>query len=660
MMIAADTTAYTSSIATQDAFTFGLASSLGALELDDRKIRRIQALLPAMPKGLGPDCSQRERWNIPSVRSLAVRSRLRANQLLAQPFPAWSNRAYLRFSRDGNRAEGEQMLFNRQNRLSILVIAECVQGQGRYIPEIEKTLRELIAQPTWILPAHDPKLGSLNGQYLVDLNSASIAHEIAHSLYLLKSSLSPDLYQQVVDALRQRVFDPVKQSLQTGKGNDWLKEGSNWNAVCLAGVVGAALAVLPDLNERSLIAAAGEHYIRNYLASFPENGYSSEGPLYWNYGFSYYVLLRELLRANTNGEVDLFAPDGRDTSTAELLKQRNIALYAARIQMFPNNVAAFGDASPRTSLGADPGTLAMFDYLSKVWDLNQPSRLGNTYASWSVVRQSLILFAQPIPIRLTAKAGLPAYDRTTEQLGYYFAHQGIMLSRGGDLAITIKGGGRQGRDGGLGANTSHSHNDIGSYTIAIGNEQPAGDVGAPIYSARTFNQNRYNIRAINSYGHPVPIVAGQLQVRADQLPYVPILNARQSPEQDSILINMRPAYQVDGLQRLTRGMVYYRKAANQATQITIEDRFAFDRPQNFETALTTLGSWKRKGRDTLILTDRTKSVQVKIQSSSALILKPEKINEEGLTFTRLGLAFQSPRDRGYIRMIFTQTGQRSF
>ena len=57
--------------------------------------------------------------------------------------------------------------------------------------------------------------------------------------------------------MEQRIFAPLRESFHTGQGNGWLHAEMNWNPVCLAGPVGAALTVLPDRNDRALFAAAG-------------------------------------------------------------------------------------------------------------------------------------------------------------------------------------------------------------------------------------------------------------------------------------------------------------------------------------------------------------------------------------------------------------------
>jgi uncharacterized protein YfaT (DUF1175 family) len=76
----------------------------------------------------------------------------------------------------------------------------------------------------------------------------------------------------------------------------WLWATHNWNAVCLAGTVGTALAVVESSRDRAWFVAVAEERIRSFLRGFTPDGYCSEGLGYWNYGFGHYVWLGEMLR----------------------------------------------------------------------------------------------------------------------------------------------------------------------------------------------------------------------------------------------------------------------------------------------------------------------------------------------------------------------------
>ena len=87
----------------------------------------------------------------------------------------------------------------------------------------------------------------------------------------------------------------------------WLRATHNWNAVCLAGVTGAALALEESPEDRAWFVAAAQHYIRFFLSGFTPDGYCSEGVGYWNYGFGHFLMLGEAIRQATGGRIDLLA-----------------------------------------------------------------------------------------------------------------------------------------------------------------------------------------------------------------------------------------------------------------------------------------------------------------------------------------------------------------
>ncbi len=631
---------------------FGCSNTLGSsaiptgatatkyLDLNPREIQRIAQMLPTKPVGIGPTCANRQVWGQPALQKKLKPLVDYAQGLINKPFPAWSDDAYLTYSRTGSRGEGEDMMNARFAWLYPLVMAECAEAKGRFLPSIEKTIVEISQQPSWILPADDDNLRFFHGkQYQVDLLSSDLAHDLAQDLYMLGAWIKPETRSIAMQALQTRVFEPMLQTLKTGQGHGWLRYSGNANAVCMKGLLGAALTVLDSAQERAVFVAAAQRASKLYLSGFPDDGYSMEGIGYWNYGFSHFVLLRDLIMHQTDRQLDLFADK----------KVRAVALYGYRIEMRPNTIAAFGDSSPVTRL--DRFTIA---YLNAALGLGDSTLFARqpidtrSYVGFDPLptdKAATILFTKVPPVKLNT-------GRSIASVGFssYFPTAGVLVSRSGvpddRLAITIAAGGKDGKG-------FHSHNDIGSYSIAVDDEQPVGDVGKTQYTSKTFSSERYTIRAINSYGHPVPVVAGQLQQEASKLPKIQVLAKRQTPVRDLMSIDLRPAYQVDGLKSLTRKMVHDRATDQKAAQIVIEDRFAYNTPKDFETALTTLGTWQQESPNTLIVTGKQKSLRVKISASAAWTLKPETITEEGLTFTRLGIALQKPSIRGFIKMTFS-------
>jgi len=607
------------------------AASFGATcaEIPAARVAELESQLVERPSGFGPPCADRNAWAAPAIASRIGAITKAAEKLLSEDFPPWDAEQYLEYSRKGTRPNGERMMNARKAWLYPLVLAECAQGKGRFLPAIETTLTGLVEQPTWTWPAHDRSLRSVRDHnYEVDLMAADTAHDVAQAVYMLGDWLAPDLRERVQRALNERVFQPLRKSLSgSNKDHWWLHADSNWNAVCLKGTVAAALTVLPSRKDRALFAAAGEYYIRGYISGFTPDGYTSEGPGYWNYGFSHFAVLRQALAQATTGRLDLFADP----------KVRDMALYGYRIEMLPNNIAAFGDASPRTRM--DDFTRA---YANEALSLGQPQHLatlalsaGQSGNDAPLVKAAFALFGEVLP------AGTAASATQAIGLSSYFDSVGVLVSRpaaGNKLAVSIKTSG----------NENHSHNDVGSYTIGLAAEQPTGDVGVTQYSAKTFSKDRYAIPAISSWGHPVPVVAGALQLQADKIK-PRVIATRLTDDSDEITINMADAYSVPVLRALTRTLVHDRR---QGGSVTITDRFETTKASSFEVALTTLGNWKQNPDGSVDLWQKSEHLIARIEASGPWTLRPEVSNEEGLSFTRIGLVLNDTGKSGYISVHF--------
>src|ERR1700722_10205055 len=183
------------------------------------RIAEIAKILDPKPHGYGPACRNREAWQDPRIARILDRYVGVANGLLQSPFPAWNDEAYLDFSRTGRRDRGEQMMQARLAWLAPLVFAECIEYKGRFTAAINETLIELVRQKTWTLPAHDSQLHNYRGDaFDVDLAAAQQANEIAQALYMIGDSLPKATRDEAETAIRVRVLDPVRKSIQTGQG----------------------------------------------------------------------------------------------------------------------------------------------------------------------------------------------------------------------------------------------------------------------------------------------------------------------------------------------------------------------------------------------------------------------------------------------------------
>lgn len=613
--------------------TFLVATGLGDAQEQDfeARVKAIAEMLPEQATGLGRPANDRAAWEKLRQQEWAEGLLRRAEALLTEPLPEQPDDLYLDFSRTGNRSRWQRVSGQRRGRIAPLVLAECLENKGRFLPAFEELVRALCAERTWVMPAHDEKLTNFEGTSIdIDLASSALAWQLATAAYVLGDKLSSEVRQLIRDSVRRFVLDPY-MDMVVGKRprNWWMNTTNNWNAVCLAGVTGAGLAQVERREDRARFVAAAELYSRNFLAGFTPDGYCSEGLGYWNYGFGHYVLLAETVAQATGGQVDLLArPEARQP-----------ALFGLRIQIINGVSPAFADCS----IDARPAAPTMY-YLNRRFNLGlqeydelSPESVINT-----LTEALIFLFPNTLSTLEPASEGAaPELELRT-----YFEHAGILLGRPKKgspcrLGVALKGGHN---------NEHHNHNDVGTYVVVLGERALLLDPGSEVYTARTFSSRRYESNLLNSYGHPVPVVAGKLQQTGSEA-RAEVLRTEFSEAQDLFALDLKAAYDVPELTKLERTFVYSREGQG---SLTVTDRVEYSQPQTFETALLTLGQWELLEATSLLVYDAQEAVRVDVESPDCgFKVKAEEIIEEGAHPTRLGIVLDRPVQAATVTMRIT-------
>jgi hypothetical protein len=522
----------------------------------------------------------------------------------------------------------------RRGRIRLLTIAECVENHGRFITDLEKVIAAICSEPTWVYPAHDRSLANFKGRTVdIDLASSYVGWEMATAAWLLGDKLSAKTRKLIDENLRKRIFDPY-MAMVSGKrrANWWMSTTNNWNAVCLAGVTGAALASIESRAERAKYVSAAMKYSRSFLRGFTSDGYCSEGLGYWSYGFGHYVLLAETIWQATGGRIDMMEADN----------VRTPAMFPQRIEIINGVSPAFADCSVsarapryivhflsrRYSLGADPGD----DGAMISPDGRLPQSMIRSFAnSTSAIHQGK---AHPGP-------GI----RT------WFDKAGVLICRPKAKSKCLIGVALKGGHNG----EHHNHNDVGSYVVVIGKTPVLVDPGAEVYTSRTFSSKRYVSGVLNSLGHPVPRIAGKLQ-KSGRDARGAVVKTNFTDDADTLVLDIRSAYvkRVPQLTKLNRTFVYSRAAAG---SLTVRDDVAFSKAASFETALITLGKWKRSGSNAIIVSDGGQNLRVEIDTGGAAFdIKAEQIKENVRTKTlptRIGIALKAPVTKAAVMLTIT-------
>jgi len=600
------------------ALALAVGEGVVAAPLNPERVAAIAKLLPGMPTGLGRPISDRAAWDKLAAEPACQEVIARAEGVLKEPLPELPDELFLDFSRTGNRRNWEGVSGRRRGRLTPLVLAECLQNQGRFLPAFEELVGALCAERTWVMPAHDGSLDNFNGKTVdIDLASSALGWQLATADYLLGDRLSAATRKLIRDNLRRRILDPFLDMVH-GKRlpNWWILTTNNWNAVCLAGVTGAALAAADSRSERAEFVAGAEKFSRNFLAGFPTDGYCTEGLGYWDYGFGNYVLLGETIWQATGGQLDLFM----------LPEVRMPAAFGARIQIIGGVAPAFADCDVR----ARPDSLTMW-YSNRRWALGLPGydTFDSRWVLGSLTEAMLFVFPN------SAAQATPATAAAGTEIRTWFDQAGILIGRPRPgtacrMGVALKGGNN---------NEHHNHNDLGSYVVVLGDRPVLLDPGAEVYTARTFSDRRYDSNLLNSFGHPVPVVAGKLQEPGAERK-AKIIRAELTDTADTLELDLTSAYEVPDLKRLTRTFVYSREGTG---SLTVTDRVEFASPQKFATALITLGKWMKQADGSLFIYDLDQAVRVEVDAGGrAYSLQDEEVKEDGAHPTRLGLSLDEP------------------
>ena len=158
---------------------------------------------------------------------------------------------------------------------------------------------------------------------------------------------------------------------------------------------------------------------------------------------------------------------------------------------------------------------------------------------------------------------------------------------------------------------------------------------------------------LNSFGHSVPRVAGQLQAEGEAA-CGKVMKAEFTEAADTWVLDMAPAYPVPSLKKLVRTFVFSREGAG---KLTVTDEVEFTKPEEFGTALVTLASWKKDGANRLQIGNGADAVSVEIAVEGGdYRLDAQEIKEdlpEHRVPIRLGIDFTKPVTKAKITTIIT-------
>jgi hypothetical protein len=385
----------------------------------------------------------------------------------ARDIPVISHSLFRRFRRTGNRSDCEKLIFWRDRQIELAALA-CYLGLDQW-----EWLCDLLwaeCETTWWeLPAHEAH------SHPIDLFAAVKAKQLATVLAALGERIDPEVRTRVKAEIRRRILDPFLDPAQ--QDFFWKTVNHNWNPVCHGGVGLAAMLIEEDRYRLDRTIRMILRDLEVFLDGFAPDGGCTEGPGYWRFGFGWYVALAAGLYDFSGGKINLMAGE----------RIERICRYPLAVAIRPGVELEFADAH---SEFISPETAILINRFVPVPELFGMCRLTKDGALAVENLTDLVLYdgTKYSPADLSADAWLKDL--------------GVVKACRGEVAVGAKGGHNA---------EHHNHNDVGSFAVYRGGTAFLCDPGAPVYSARTFSEKRYESVYVNSFGHSVPVIEGQGQ-----------------------------------------------------------------------------------------------------------------------------------------------------
>ncbi len=399
----------------------------------------------------------------------------------------------LDFVRSGDRERHRGVAYNKRYALTDLLLAESVEGKGRFMEAILNGVWSICEESFWGVPAHirDTGLPDVENP-VVELFSAETAALMGLADYFVGDKLdaiNPLVCKRMYYETNRRIFEPMLTNSDQYSWMSKTRSVNNWNPWIMSNWMSAALLLEKDEARRADMIHQSMLGLDLYLNGLGEDGGCDEGPSYWTAaGASVYDCL-EILDEATKGKVNIY--------DNQLIQ--NMGTYFYKVHIDGNYFVNFADADPKLV----PDGLLLYRFGNALND----QRMVNM-GRWAVGRfpdRALSVSGfhrfRSIENLLTAQKidkTLPSYDKVQDA---WLSDIQVLTARDAntDFFLATHGGHNA---------ESHNHNDVGDFILYSKGEPVIIDAGRGNYTARTFSAQRYELWFTQSNYHNLPIING--------------------------------------------------------------------------------------------------------------------------------------------------------
>ena len=446
-----------------------------------------------------------------------------------KPWNAIPAETFAEFRTNGNRTRYEEASFGIRKQFVCLVMAEIMQGRGRFLPSIRNGLHYFIEkEPWWGIPAHYPKDHPEKDIQPVDLFNAETAGMLAWTLYMLEDEINRKekrLCDRVRSEIDRRFLQPVLNQPQ-----GWKNNANNWNTWITSNWLETVLICESDAKQRDAAFKGVQQCLRTFLKGYPDDGGCEEGVSYWDCaGASFFESLyfmqsapKQAVLTLTDAQKKKVENMGRFITTMYINDLTFVNISDAQAQNVPNINILF----PYGAYLQNRQMMQLAAYVGKKYQYTlKPSTLFLKSGNYPKLGRELMLLSMLPKYQATA-----AVEPKTEDA--YLENSQIMVASNKNWFVAAKGGNNA---------ESHNHNDVGNFIVYHNNQPVVIDLGRDTYTSKSFSNQRFELMNCRSAYHNVPIINGLEQkdgrkYRAEKVSHV------FSEGISSLTLNLEKAY----------------------------------------------------------------------------------------------------------------------
>ena len=436
-----------------------------------------------------PVFADRETWEKARQSPYADIIIQEADAIINEAIPPLYYSDYKMFNANGDRAKFQNSYFQRRKNLGLLTLAMCLTGnKAKYMTKVIDYTVAIMEEWSWCLPAHASwSHDRLERWKFCDLFCAETGAVMAQVHALLADEFDK-VFEGLSELIRTKTLErTVYTTLYSGFEHWWLTaaQPANWTPWCSYNNLAINLMLEKDPAKRVFATKEFLGATSRYINHCPADGYSPEGPSYYNKSNLMVFRTLYLLHKAVPGSMDKIWADPKIRAMVE---------FIVNLQMGAEHQLTFADSRPEIV-----PNLSFILPAGKIFDSQELlglgiNRLAKLGTEGSHLKESLaLLFDMPekLPEKCPVGKSVSLFKNR------------LVILRSAGFTLSLKGGYN---------NEPHNHNDLGHFSIFNEGKPVVVDAGTGVYSRIHFSTQRYTLWNTRGSGHNAPVFGKYEQV----------------------------------------------------------------------------------------------------------------------------------------------------